>query len=58
MATMKVKSSDPESQGPFVLIEEDEYDPTKHELYEADAAPKARARPDGGAASATKPKKG
>lgn len=46
MAIMKVKSTHPESQGPFVLIEEVDYDPKKHELYEEEAAPKPRALAD------------
>ena len=38
MEIIKVKSTHPESQGPFVLLYKSDFDPAKHELYEA--APK------------------
>jgi hypothetical protein len=40
---MKIKSSHEASQGPFVVIDEAEYDPERHEMFE-DAAPKRRAK--------------
>ena len=33
MGTIKIKSTHPESQGPFVVINEADYDPRVHELY-------------------------
>lgn len=33
MPLKKIKSSHPESQGPFVLIEESEFNPTIHKEY-------------------------
>ena len=34
MAMHKIKSTHKESQGEFVLIDEKNYDPSKHELYD------------------------
>lgn len=34
--TVKIKSSDPKSQGDFVEINESDFDPKKHEKYEGD----------------------
>lgn len=33
MAVLKIKSTHKESQGEFVLIDEENYDPKKHKLY-------------------------
>jgi len=52
MTVMKVKSTHPASQGPFVLIEERDYDPAVHKPYQEEL-PKARAVPP--AAAAVKP---
>jgi len=41
VATVRVKASHP-SQGEFIVINEDDYDPERHELYEGDA-PRRRA---------------
>jgi hypothetical protein len=38
MGTIKIKSTHPESQGPFVIINESDFDADKHALYvEGDA---------------------
>lgn len=42
METIKVKSSDPASQGDFVVIDKDDYDEKVHVLYEE---PKSKAAP-------------
>lgn len=34
MATIKIKSTHPPSQGDFVEIEEVDFDPMRHELYD------------------------
>jgi regulator of protease activity HflC (stomatin/prohibitin superfamily) len=34
MPTIKIKSTDPTSQGPFVLIDKDAFNPDLHELYD------------------------
>lgn len=34
MAVIKVKSTHPESQGPFVLLESEDFKEGEHELYE------------------------
>jgi hypothetical protein len=47
MKTVQIKSSDPESQGPFVVINEEDFDAEKHELLvdgEAAPAPKAKSK--------------
>ncbi len=31
---MKIKSTHPESQGDFVIIDDEDFDPEKHEKYE------------------------
>lgn len=36
--TTRIKSTHPESQGPYVDIEDSQYDPKVHELYETKAA--------------------
>lgn len=33
MAALRIKSEHEESQGKFVLIDEENFDPKKHELY-------------------------
>lgn len=35
--TIRIKSSHPASQGPFVLIEEADFDPDKHSLFDVPA---------------------
>ena len=49
MAAIKIKSTHPPSQGDFVLLEEEDFDPAKgHELYEEPEAyepEKQRAKP-------------
>ncbi len=57
VATVNVVASDPETQGPFVVINEDDFDAEVHQLYhpadEVKAATKAKkAR---GAAAQTNP---
>lgn len=60
MAVIKVKSTHPESQGPYVLLDEEDFDKEKHELYvevepEGGAEPKkakggkSKVEPEGGA---------
>lgn len=46
-ATVKVVSTDPASQGPFVIINEADFDEAVHELYTAatDAPKKRSAKP-------------
>lgn len=34
MSTVKIKSTDPKSQGDYVIINESEFDSKKHELFE------------------------
>ncbi|KQQ40458.1 hypothetical protein ASF61_06815 [Duganella sp. Leaf126] len=34
MPTIKIKSSDPATQGPFVIIEKGDFNPDFHELYD------------------------
>ena len=36
METLKIKSTHPESQGAFVVINEEDFDPEIHELFEDD----------------------
>lgn len=47
MDTVRIKSTHPPSQGPFVVINADTFDPTKHELWgeEAQGAPVAAVSP-------------
>lgn len=54
MAAIKIKSTHPESQGAFVNIEEENFDPSVHELFEPVAAD---ADADGGDAEPAKPAK-
>lgn len=42
MATKRIKSQHPESQGPFVVIEADDFDPEKHEEYFTDDEAEAK----------------
>ncbi|TFW15961.1 hypothetical protein [Duganella callida] len=37
MTTIKIKSTDPDSQGPFVIIEKADFNPDKHELFEGES---------------------
>lgn len=37
MSVIKIKSTHPESQGPFVLINEEDFDATKHRPYDESA---------------------
>lgn len=37
MTTIKIKSTDPASQGPFVIIDRADFDPAKHELFEGES---------------------
>lgn len=39
--TVKVKSTDPESQGPFVVINAADFDEAVHKLHEPEPEPKA-----------------
>lgn len=39
MSVVYVQSTHPESQGPYVIIDDEHYDPTKHVLCTADGAP-------------------
>lgn len=41
MALMKIKSTHPESQGPYVVIEEADYNPAIHKPYEEAPQPRA-----------------
>lgn len=41
MAVIKIKSTHPESQGDFVLIEEEDFDAERHEIYDPEGAKKA-----------------
>jgi hypothetical protein len=47
MAMIKVKSTHPESQGPFVLMDEADFDAKKHKLYVelAEAMPEQKPEP-------------
>lgn len=38
MKTVRVKSTDPASQGPYVLMNEGDFDPQIHALYEDELA--------------------
>lgn len=44
--TIKIKSSDPASQGPFVIIERADFDPSKHELLEGESLGNATGESD------------
>jgi hypothetical protein len=46
MATTKIKSTHPESQGDFVEIEEADFDPKIHELYEPAKRGRSAKAPD------------
>lgn len=37
MKTIKIKSSDAESQGPFIIINEEDFDASIHEVYDPEA---------------------
>ena len=54
MAVLKIKSEHEESQGKFVLIDEENFDPSKHELY-VENAPEPEPEPE--PVSSTKPNK-
>jgi hypothetical protein len=41
--TLKVKSTDPESQGPFVLINAADFDEAVHKLHEPEPEPEPKA---------------
>jgi hypothetical protein len=46
MTTIRIKSTDEASQGPFVVINESDFDADKHELFDAPTAdPAAPAKP-------------
>lgn len=46
MKTMKIKSTHPESQGPYVVINEDDFNPLTMAAFEpVEDAPKKRGRP-------------
>jgi hypothetical protein len=46
MSTMKVKSSHPKSQGPFVVIDAADFDPKKHVEYAPEKAEGKKAKED------------
>lgn len=50
--TVRIVSTDPASQGPFVILNADDFDPARHVLFDApapqevaQAAPRRRGRP-------------
>lgn len=54
MAVLKIKPEHEDSQGKFVLIDEENFDPSKHELY-VENAPEPEPEPEPG--TSTKPNK-
>lgn len=45
MSTIRIKSTDEASQGPFVVINESDFNPGQHELFDAEPASDAPAKP-------------
>jgi hypothetical protein len=45
MSTIRIKSTDEATQGPFVIIDADQFDADRHELFGAE--PEAESKPQG-----------